>query len=235
MPLKQITQNDLQYANITPGPWFAGTESREGLERQLLTNASGDRAISATTHPKDHHPDLSSRGGELSLAASAPELLVSLVNVMACLAPAQSDFHEIEWKAFDEAFAAVNKVGAGSLLKAPMKLIAQDSLSDIDIKPGPWFVATGCSWRRILTEPFDDQVLLPAFPDKGIQKLDCRAEELRLISVAPELLVSLINLLSVWMPYAVDFNEDEQAVFDAAIEVVKKSGAGRLLDRTLAD
>lgn len=233
MPLQQITQDDLRIANITPGPWLVGTEKREGMDRQMLTNASGERAIAATTHHMDNHPDLSAIGPELDLAAAAPELLVSLVNAMACLAPAQPDFHEAEWKAFDEAFAAVRKAGAESLLTAPMKQVSQENLRDIGLKQGPWFVATGCSWRRILTETFDDQVLLPAFPEKGLQKLECRDQELRLIEAAPKLLVALINMLSVWMPYAVDFNESEQAVFDAAVAVVEKAGAMRLLNQVL--
>lgn len=235
MPLTQITQEDLRIANITPGPWFAGTENREGGQCQMLTNASGERAIAATTHHKDNHPDLSAQGHELKLAAASPELLVSLVNVMMCLQPAEYDFHEVERKAFDEAIEAVKKAGADELLCTSLEQVTQENLRELGFKQGPWFVATGCSWRRILTETFDDQVLSPSFPEKGLQKLDSRAEELRLISVSPELLVSLINLLSVWMPYAVDFNEQEQAVFDAAIAATEKAGAMRLVNQVLAD
>lgn len=233
MPLKQITQDNLRTVNIAPGPWFVGIEKRDGIERELLTNASGDRVIAATTHHMDNHPDLSSQGGELKLATASPDLLVSLVNIMLCLQPAEYDFSELERKAFDEAIGVVNQAGAEGLLTAWTDLVTQDNLREIGLKQGPWLLATGCSWRRILTGASLEQVLLPGFPEKGLQKLVCRDEDLLLISSAPEILVALINLLSVWMPYATDFNEEEQAVFDAAIEAVERAGAMRLLNATL--
>lgn len=115
MPLKQITQEDLQYANIKPGPWFVATGCSW---RRILSGSADEPIIVPTNHPTDHHPDLSARNEELKLAAASPELLVSLINMVSCLAPAATDFNEVEQKAFDEAVAAIKKAGAMRLLDA---------------------------------------------------------------------------------------------------------------------
>lgn len=118
----------------------------------------------------------------------------------------------------------------------PLKQVTQQDLQIANIKPGPWFVATGCSWRRILTETFDEPVILPTnhhmdnHPD-----LAARNEELNLAAASPELLVSLINMVSCLYPAATDFNDVEQKAFDEAVAAIKKAGAMRLLDAVLAE
>jgi len=118
----------------------------------------------------------------------------------------------------------------------PIKQITQNDLKFTNIMPGPWFVATGCSWRRILTETFDKPVIVPSNHHfDGHPDLAAGGQDLELAAASPELLVSLINMVSVLTPGAANFNEVEQKAYDESIAAIKKSGAMRLLNQVLAD
>lgn len=118
----------------------------------------------------------------------------------------------------------------------PIKQLTQSSLKGIHITPGPWFVATGCSWRRILADRSNDPVIVPTnHPLDHHPDLAARQQELTLAAASPELLVSLINMVSVLCPAAGDFTEVEQTAFDEAVAAIKKAGAGELLNRVLAE
>lgn len=118
----------------------------------------------------------------------------------------------------------------------PLKQISQSDLKSCGLTPGPWFVATGCSWRRILTEPFDEPVIVPSnHPHDGHPDLSAHGSDLELSAASPELLVSLINMVSCLYPAAADFNEVEQKAFDEAVAAIEKAGGKSLLNQVLAD
>lgn len=59
---------------------------------------------------------------------------------------------------------------------------------------GPWYVATGCSWRRILRTADDAPVLLPTRAKDGQWDLDARMNDLELMANAREDLARLCAL-----------------------------------------
>ena len=91
--------------------------------------------------------------------------------------------------------------------------------------PGPWIVATSCSWRRILTQIENKPVCVPTTSrHDGHPDLIASEADLRLIAAAPMLLAALIKCADQLEIISGMVHDERMALIEARAAIAAATG-----------